>query len=330
MKKISVLIPTYNEEDNVVPLSSALIEVFNTDLPNYDYEIVYIDNDSKDKTRLLIREICSDNSKIKAIFNSKNFGYHNSPFYGLCQTNGDCTILMCADFQDPVDMIPKFVREWENGYKIVCGIKTKSEERRLMYFLRSCYYKTVKKLSKVEQIEHFTGFGLYDNSFIETLKNLGDPSPFLRGIVAELGSERKEISYTQNKRNAGKSKSNWLALYDAAMLSFTSYTKAGLRVAVISGFVFSALSLFALFIYIALSLFFWRVLPAGMLPVLLGVFVFGSLQLFFIGLVGEYIMSINSRVMNRPLVVEMERINFHENFEQMSNGQNQADLSYKE
>lgn len=234
MKKISVLVPCYNEEENVEALSKAIIEELES-LDKYDYELVFIDNMSTDTTREKIENLCKENKKIKAIFNAKNFGQFNSPYYGLLQTTGDCTILMCADFQDPVDMIPKFVKEWENGYKIVIGIKNKSKENRIMYFLRSIYYKIIKKISDVEQIEHFTGFGLYDKEFIKILGELHDPTPFLRGIVAELGFARKEIPYTQEKRRSGKTKNNFYKLYDAAMLSFTSYTKIGLRLATFTG-----------------------------------------------------------------------------------------------
>ena len=310
MKKISVLIQTYNEEENIVPLSQAIIEQFESKLTGYDYEIVFIDNCSQDRTRDKLTMLCAINKRIKAILNSKNFGQFNSPFYGLCQTGGDCTILMCADFQDPVGMIPKFVHEWENGYKIVCGIKKTSKENRIMRFLRSCYYKLIKRMSNVEQIEHFTGFGLYDKGFINTLRNLDDPTPFLRGIVAELGPERKEIPYEQQKRRAGKTKNNWYSLYDAAMLSFTSYTKVGLRIATICGFVFSAIGFIIALVYLIMKLIFWNTFVAGMAPILIGVFLIGSIQLFFIGLLGEYIMNINTRVMKRPLVIEEKRINF--------------------
>ena len=195
MKKISILIPCYNEEENVGPISEAVVETLERDLPEYDYELVFIDNDSTDQTRPILRKICSENPRIKAIFNAKNFGQFNSPYYGMLQCTGDCVISMVADFQDPVDMIPKYVHEWENGYKIVIGIKTGSKENPIMYALRSCYYKMIKKLSDVEQIEHFTGSGLYDRDFIEILRELDDPTPFLRGIVAELGYKRKEIPY---------------------------------------------------------------------------------------------------------------------------------------
>ncbi len=311
-KKISIMVPCYNEEENVVPLSEAVIATLEKDLPEYDYEILFIDNCSKDKTREKLILLCSRNKKIKAIFNTKNFGQFNSPYYGLCQTTGDCTICLCADFQDPIDMIPKFVHEWENGYKIVCGIKTSSKENKIMYFLRGIYYKAIKKMSEVEQIEQFTGFGLYDKSFIQVLRDLKDPTPFLRGIVAELGPERKEIAYEQQERRAGKTSNNWYRLYDAAMLSFTSYTKIGLRLATFIGFGLSAVSVVIAIVYFILKLLHWNDFPAGMTPILLGVFVIGSMQLFFIGLLGEYIMNMNARLMNRPLVIEQERINFDE------------------
>ncbi len=310
MKKISIVIPTYNEQENVVPLSEAIIDVLTNKLPNYDYEIIFIDNYSTDQTRILLRGLCSENPRIKAIFNCKNFGQFNSPYYGLCQSSGDCTILICADFQDPVDLIPRFVEEWENGFKIVCGIKTSSQENPIMRCLRTIYYKLIKKLSSVEQIEHFTGFGLYDRSFIDVLRNLDDPTPFLRGIVAELGPQRKEIPYEQQKRRAGKTKNNWYSLYDAAMLSFTSYTKIGLRIATFLGFICAGLSFLAALVYLVLKLIYWDRFAAGMIPMLLGSMFLGSLQLFFIGFVGEYIMSINTRMIHRPLVVEDERINF--------------------
>lgn len=310
MKKISVLIPCYNEEENVVPMSEAIVSLFETELTKYDYELLFIDNNSTDSTRSLLREICAKNSHIKAIFNAKNFGQFNSPYYGMCQTTGDCTIGMCCDFQDPVELIPQFIQEWEKGYKIVCAIKTTSKENKIMRFLRTCYYKVIRKMSDVDQIEHFTGTGLYDKSFIEVLKKLDDPTPFLRGIVAELGYKRKDIPYEQQKRRAGKTHNNWFTLYDAAMLSFTSYTKVGLRIATIIGFVMAVVCIVIALIYLVLKLIYWDWFIAGMAPVLLSVLGLGSLQLFFIGFMGEYILSINKRIMNRPLVIEEERINF--------------------
>ena len=312
MKKISVLIPCYNEAENVGPISRAVTEILEKELPQYDYELVFIDNDSTDGTRDIIRGLCADNPRIKAILNARNFGQFNSPYYGMLQVTGDCVIEMVADFQDPVEMIPKYIHEWEKGYKIVIGIKTSSKENRLMYWLRSCYYKTIKKLSDVEQIEHFTGSGLYDREFIEVLRNLDDPTPFLRGIVAELGYRRKEIPYEQPRLRAGKTHNNFYRLYDAAMLSVTSYTKAGLRLATIFGSICAVVSMLIAMVYLVMKLIWWDRFPAGMAPMLIGMLFLGSVQLFFIGFLGEYIMSINQRVMKRPLVIEEERINFNE------------------
>jgi len=308
MKKISVLVPTYNEEENVVPLSKAIIAEL--DKLAYEYELIYIDNHSRDNTRILLREMCKTNKKIKVIFNAKNFGQFNSPYYGMFQTTGDCTITMCADFQDPVEMIPRFISEWEKGAKIVTGIKVGSKENPILRFMRTCYYKIVKKMSSIEQIEHFTGFGLYDKTFVGILKTLHDPVPFLRGIVAELGYERVDIPYVQQKRRAGKTSNNWYTLYDAAMLSFTSYTKSGLRIATIFGFLLSILTFFVGIFYLLFKLTHWNSFSAGMAPLVIGIFFIGSIQLFFIGFIGEYVMNINTRIMNRPLVIEEERLNF--------------------
>lgn len=310
MKKISILIPCYNEEENVGPMSQAIVHLFETELTAYDYELLFIDNDSHDNTRPILREICKQNKHIKAIFNAKNFGQFNSPYYGMLQTTGDCVISMVCDFQDPIELIPQYIREWENGYKIVIGIKTSSKESGLMYHLRSIYYKMIKKFSSVEQIEHFTGSGLYDRDFIEVLRELKDPTPFLRGIVAELGYRRKEIPYEQPQRRAGKTHNNWFSLYDAAMLSFTSYTKIGLRLATFLGMGIGVVSFIIALVYLVLKLVFWNNFSAGMAPVLIGMFFLGAVQLFFMGFMGEYILSMNQRIMNRPLVIEEERINF--------------------
>ncbi len=310
MKTVSILIPTYNEEDNVLPLYDAVCRELSSSLPDYDYEIVFIDNCSQDTTRDKLKQICSQDKKVKAIFNARNFGQLNSPFYGLQQTNGDCTILMCADFQDPVEMIHKFVEAWEIGHKIVIGIKTTSKENSFMYWLRSIYYKLVKKFSDIDQIEHFTGFGLYDKSFIDILRNLDDPTPFLRGIVAELGYKRKDIPYEQKKRKAGKSHNNFYSLYDLAMLSITSYTKIGLRFAVFSGIFIGIISTLIGLVYLILKLMYWERFPAGTAPMLIGMMFLGAVQLFFIGFIGEYILTINQRIMKRPLVIEEKRINF--------------------
>lgn len=314
MKKISVMIPCYNEVENVVPMSEAVVSIMEKELSNYDYELLFIDNCSLDGTRDKLVEICAKNKKIKAIFNVTNFGQFNSPFHGMCQTTGDCVISMCCDFQDPVEMLPRFVEEWEKGHKIVSAIKTTSKENPIIYAMRSIYYKLIRNMSSVEMIEHFTGFGLYDKTFITLLRELDDPTPFLRGIVAEYGHgfNKIEIEYEQAKRRAGKTHNNFYSLYDAAMLSITSYTKVGLRLATLLGFLSSAVSLVIAFIYLIMKLLNWNQFSAGSAPMVIGVFVLGSLQLFFIGLLGEYILNINTRVINRPLVVEERRINFED------------------
>ena len=305
------MVPCFNEEENVVPISEAIVAQMNM-LPQYDYELFFIDNCSTDNTRPLLRMLCANNKKIKAIFNVKNFGQFNSPYYGLCQATGDCVISICADFQDPVELIPVFLKYWEEGYQIVSGIKSSSKENKFMYGLRTVYYKLIKKFSDVEQIEHFTGFGLYDKSFIQVLRELKDPTPFIRGIVAELGGKRKEVEYEQPQRRAGKTHNNWYSLFDAAMLSVTSYTKVGMRIAEFAGILFSILSVVIALVYLVLKLIFWEDFVAGQAPLLIMVSFMGSIILAFLGFLGEYISAINTRLMNRPLVVEEERINFED------------------
>lgn len=325
MKKISILIPCYNEVENVDLMAMAVTNVMTEALPQYDYELLFIDNCSTDGTRDKLEKLCGDDKRIKAIFNVTNFGQFNSPFHGMCQTTGDCTISMCCDFQDPVEMIPTFVHEWEQGHKIVSGIKSTSKENGFIYWLRSCYYKLIKNMSDVKMIEHFTGFGLYDKSFIAILKELNDPVPFLRGIVAEYGSgfNRKEIFYEQAKRRAGKTHNNFFSLYDAAMLSITSYTKVGLRIATLLGFLSSGISMLIALVYLIMKLCNWDNFQAGNAPMVLGVYILGSIQLFFIGLIGEYILNINTRVIHRPLVVEEKRLNF-EDVEKAPEGASQS------
>lgn len=310
MKKISILIPTYNEQDNVGPLCMEITHIFAEKLSQYDYEIVFIDNYSIDETRRKLEQLCAENKKVKAIFNAKNFGYLRSPFYGLTQTAGDCTIMMAADFQDPPGLIEKFVQEWEAGNRIVVGIKNRSRENPLMYFFRTLFYKVIKRIADIQHIEHFTGFGLYDRTFIDVLKKLDDPMPYLRGIVAELGFKRKDVIYEQNKRAAGRSKSNWWSLYDLGMLGITSYSKVVMRFATILGFIIAGFSFAVAVFYLIMKLVFWFKFPMGTAPIIISIFFLGSVQLFFIGFLGEYILNINTRVMKHPLVVEEKRINF--------------------
>ncbi len=310
MKTISVVIPVYNEEENVIPIADEVVRIMTTELSNYDYEIIFIDNNSHDKTRGLIRQIAKDNKRIKAIFNTRNFGQNNSPYHAILQANGDAVIPMSADFQDPPQMIPKFVEAWENGAKLVIGKKTASKEGPVMYLLRTVYYRLLKKLSRTEIIEHFTGFGLYDRDFVEFMRSLRDPIPFMRGVVAEYGGDRTEIPFEQEKRRGGKTHNNFFTLYDIAMRSFTSYTKFGLRVATFVGAIIGIISLIIALFYLIYKITHWYTFNAGVAPLVVGVFFIGAVQLLFLGLMGEYILSINERVMNRPMVVEKERINF--------------------
>ncbi len=302
------MIPCYNETENVLPMSEAILSQMDF-LPGYDYEILFIDNCSTDGTREKLSAMCARNRKIKAIFNARNFGQFNSPFYGLQQTDGDCVISMCCDFQDPPEIIPELVAEWEKGYKIVCAVKTESEENKFVRFLRTGYYKFLRKFSEAEQIEHFTGTGLYDRSFIDVLRRLDDPLPFFRGIVAELGFQRAEVPYTQKKRRAGKSHNNFCTLYDAAMLSFTQYTKFPVRLMMGTGIGAGVLSVFGGITCIILAALGKNVLfPA----LLCGMGVLFSLSAVFMSLLGEYLLLIRSKVSRRPLVVEEKRINFGE------------------
>jgi len=307
-KRISVLVPTYNEAENVVPLCRALVQEFKTSLSRYDYDILFIDNASSDGTREKILGLCAEEPHVRAIFNARNFGQFNSPYYGICQTTGDCTISMCADFQDPVEMLPKLVEQWEKGYLVVCAVKTASRENKLLRFLRSCYYKLIKKTSRVPQIEHFTGFGLYDKRFVKTMRELDDPTPFLRGIVAEFAPRRTEIPYTQARRRAGSTHNNLASLYDAAWQSFTIYTKLPIRLVVVLGG-----------LMLAASLIFGTALLLGtwmgrlwapwlwLFPVLLFC---TALTLISLGVLGEYILTVRDKVMRRPLVVEERRVGF--------------------
>lgn len=309
MKKISIMIPCWNEIDNIRQITEAVKEELKNSLPEYDYEIVIIDNKSTDGTRDIIRSLCKEDCKVKAIFNMKNFGQFNSPYYGLTQCTGDCVIPICADFQDPVELIPVMVHKWEEGNKVITMVKTKSEESKLMYFFRGIYYSLIKKMSSVDQIKQFTGYGLYDQSFIQVMRELKDPMPFLRGIIAEYAPEHLEIEYTQPQRRAGKTHNNFFSLYDAAMLSFTSYTSS-LRIATFAGFLISAISFILGIVYLVVKLVNWYTFSAGMAPIIISVFFLCGVQLAVLGFLGEYVMSMNQRVINRPLVIVEEKINF--------------------
>lgn len=310
MKTITVVVPTYNEEGNIINLYHRTKKVFAEQLPDYICNIQFIDNASKDGTRKLIRELCRKDKTVTAIFNATNFGFTRSQFYGLAQATGDCAVMMCADMQDPPEVIPQFVHEWEQGYKIVVGIKNKSRENPLFYFGRNCYYKLIHRIAEIDHINQFDGFGLYDKEFIRVLHDLRDPLPYLRGIVSELGFPRKEITYTQDKRVAGKSKGRgFFNLYDFSLLGITSYSKIIMHLCTIIGAIVSGCSMVLAVVVVLKKLLNWDAYDAGMAATQTGIFMLGSLQLFFIGFIGEYVVNMNIRIMQHPLVVEEERLN---------------------
>lgn len=312
-KLLSVVIPTYNEQENVGPMTETLRAIFTEQLPAYDYEIIYIDNHSKDGTRQLLRKICAEDAHVKAIFNARNFGQLRSPVHGLRQAYGDAVIRLNADFQDPPEMIPTLVREWEAGNKIVIGIKNKTEEGKIIGFVRREYYKILRRITDIGHIENFTGFGLYDKAFVDVVRGIHDPMPYLRGMIAELGYDYKPVPYDRPERRAGKSKNNYYSLYDVAMTGITAYSKVPLRIATFGGMAIGALSFVIAIVYLILKLVHWDWFRSGIAPLVIGVFFIGGVQLFFTGLLGEYILSINQRVLDRPLVVEEERIGFEDN-----------------
>lgn len=313
MKTISILIPTYNEEENIALAYQRITSVMRGLISKYNYEIVFIDNGSTDKSRDMIRELCKEDRRVKAIFNAKNFGYSRSHFYGLTQMTGDAVVLVHADLQNPPELIPKFVEKWENGAKVVIGIKNKSRENGIVYFVRGIYYKLMKHMSEVEQIEHFTDFELLDQSFIQVLKTIDDPLPYLRGIVSEMGFGMEKIYYTQDKRTHGKSHANFFKLYDFAMLGITSYSKALMRMSTFVGVGLGGICTLVAFVTFIKKLLNWDSFSAGAAATVIGIFFLGAVQLFFLGILGEYILSINARVIRRPLVIEERRINFEKN-----------------
>ena len=312
MKTISIVVPTYNEELNIQNVYERVCELFETKLQNYQMELLFIDNASHDSTRSLIEELAGKDVRVQAIFNATNFGFSKSSFYGLSQAEGDAAVLMYADMQDPPEVIPKMVEEWEKGYRIVVGIKSKSRESKLMYFIRSIYYKLLTKISETEHIEHFDGFGLYDASFIKELRKLKDPLPYLRGLVAEIGYERAEVEYEQKRREKGKTTFNFMR-YDVAMLGLTSSSKAVLRMATFLGMGLSAVCVIIAILTLTLKLIYWDYYDVGTAAILIGIFFVGGVQTFFLGFLGEYIANINVRTMQHPVVVEDRRINMKRN-----------------
>lgn len=307
-KLISIVTPCFNEEDNVDELYKRIKNVMSAF--DYQYEHIYIDNASTDNTPLKLRMLAAQDKNVKVIFNTRNFGHIRSPYHGLLQGSGDAVVIMASDLQDPPERISDFIQKWEQGYKTVIGVKTKSQETGLFYFFRTMYYRLLRKLSDVELIEHYTGFGLYDKQIIKILNQLDDPYPYFRGIIADLGFPIARIEFEQPRRKRGISKNNFYTLYDMAMLGMTGYTKIPLRMATIFGFATAALSFLVGLIYFFYKLLYWQKFSVGSAPIVIGLFFLGSVQLLFLGIVGEYIGAIYTQVMRRPLVIEKERLNF--------------------
>lgn len=309
MKLISIVTPCFNEEENVREVYESVKDVL-SEMKEYQYEHIFIDNNSSDETISILKEIAKSDKNVKIIVNTRNFGHIRSPYYALLQSNGDASILLASDLQDPPAMIKDFVLKWEEGYKVVLGVKTQSAESPLMFAIRKTYYNLIGLLSEVKLTKNNTGFGLYDKRVIELLREIDDPYPYFRGLISDLGFESYHIEYFQPSRKRGITKNNFYTLYDIAMLGITNHSKVPLRLAAILGFVMSGVSFLIAIAYLVAKLIFWNRFNAGVAPVLIGVFFIASVQLFFIGIIGEYIGAIYTQVQKRPLVIERERINF--------------------
>lgn len=309
MKKlISIVTPCFNEEENVREVYQQVKDVF-AQISGYNYEHIFIDNASTDKTLLILKEISQGDHNVKIIVNSRNFGIVNG-YYAMLQSNGDAVIVVVADLQDPPSMIKDLIKKWEEGYKIVLAAKNKSEESKIMYSIRTIYYNAFNRLSNINIITHYCGFGLYDRIIINTLKELDDPNPDLRSLLSEIGFEKAILTYTQRVRKKGKTKNKFYNLYDQAMLGLTGNSKVPLRLASFIGFSVAAFSFLVALGYFIYKLLYWQSFQLGIAPLVIGIFFFGGVQLFFLGVIGEYIGNIFIQVKKRPLVIEKERINF--------------------
>ena len=310
MTKISIVGGCFNERENIPKLYSRCLAVLKK-FPEYDYEFVLEDNCSTDGTREVLREIAGKDPNFKVILNANNFGHIRSPFNALQCASGDAVVWMCTDLQEPPETILEFLKQWQAGYKVVCGVRSDTRASRSMEFLRDCYYRLLQKFSPDQRIiRKFTGFGLYDRCFMDALKKYRDPYPYFRGLVSEIGFKRCEVPFVQAKREHGKTKNNPFTLYDMAMTGFVNHTKLPLRMAVMAGFVIGGFSLLAAMVYLVLKLCMWETFQLGLAPLVIGMFFLGAVQLFFIGIIGEYLGAVWTQVRNHPLVIEEERINF--------------------
>ena len=310
MKKlITVVVPTYNEELNVKNVWQRVTKIMEEDLQQYDYEILYVDNCSTDATQSIISELAVRDNHVKAIFNARNFGYVKNVYYAVTQAKGDCAFLLHADLQNPPEKLVQFVRYWEEGYKVIVGVKKTSKENKLLFALKSLYYHLMNKISDSEMIEQLTDFGLYDRKFLDVLKNLDDTLPYFKGIVSELGFDLKVVEFDQNDREKGKSFTNFFKSYDYAMLGITTYTKL-IRAASWAGLLLGLLCVVIAIITFVLKILNWTSFPTGVAAICIGVFFIGAMQMFFLGLLGEYVICINTRLLRRPLVIEEKRIRY--------------------
>lgn len=309
MKHISVMTPCYNEEGNVNTIYEAVKGQFAA-LPQYTYEHIFIDNYSTDSTRGILRELAQEDKNVKVILNTRNFGPNRSGSYGMLQSTGDALICIVCDMQDPPEMIPAFLDKWEQGYKVVMGQKTKSKENFFMFQIRKFYYKIMNWLSETRQYEGVTGYGLFDKAVLEIIEWMDDPDPYIRGVIPELGYKTCLVEYTQNKRRYGKSSYNFNRYFDFAIMGLTHVSKKPLRIATLLGFIMAGISFSAALVYLIMKIVWWDKFAMGTAPILIGMFLLGSIQLSFIGVIGEYIGAILTRVTKRPMVVEEERINF--------------------
>jgi glycosyltransferase involved in cell wall biosynthesis len=310
MNYISIVTPCYNEEDNVEQVYMQVKQIFEQHLPKYRYEHIFIDNASRDNTLNILKKVANIDKSVKVISNSRNFGHIRSPYHALLQAEGDAVILFAGDLQDPPYMIQKFIEKWQEGFKVVLGVKTKSEESPVMFAIRKAFYNFINRVSEIELTKNNTGFGLYDKKIIDILKEIDDPYPYFRGLISDIGFESYKIEYHQPSRKRGVTSNNFYTLYDTAMLGITNHSKVPLRLAAMLGFVMSGISLLIAVLYFVAKLIFWNSFSVGTAPLIIGLFFFSSIQLFFIGIIGEYIGSIHTQVLKRPLVIEKERINF--------------------
>jgi len=311
-KKISIISSAYNEQDNVRELYTRVKNEMAKHADKYNYEQIVLDNASTDNTLEELRKIAAEDKNFKVIANARNFGHIRSPYYGILQCTGDAVVYLASDLQDPPELISDFLTKWEEGYKVVLAQKQQSKESMIFFIVRKTYYRILNLVndSGAQLLPNCTGFGLFDKEVVDQLRKLNDPYPYIRGLVCEFGYSHTTVPFTQPTRKRGLTKNNFYTLYDNAMLGFTNHSKMPLRLAAMCGFALGLISFILSIIYLVLKLLFWNRFPMGTAPLLLCVLFFSSVQLFFLGILGEYIGAILTQVFKRPPVIEKERINF--------------------